>query len=131
MHPKDFIDAIDEAKIAAAISKAEDATSGHIHVSVSHRPCVDALASARKQFFKLKMAENPLRNGVLIYFAPRSRTFAIWGDTGLHEKCGASFWHSAAEKISARLKARQLTQAIEEAVRDVGEALSLHFPRSR
>ena len=45
--------------------------------------------------------------------------------------CGDKFWEAAAVKISLRLKAGQLTQAVEEAVHDVGEVLAQHFPCSR
>ena len=130
MHPKEFINKLDEAKIQAAIVRAEGATSGEIRVAVSHRHRVDALAAAQKRFLKLRMDRTPQRNAVLIYFAPRSRTFAIWGDLAVHEKCGDQFWQGIAAKISPQLQAGQFTAAIVEAVREIGEVLARHFPRA-
>jgi uncharacterized membrane protein len=130
MHPKEFIDQLDEAKIAAAIGRAEQGTSGEIRVCVSHRHRVDALAAAQKRFLQLGMARTPKRNAVLIYFAPRAQTFALWGDTGVHEKCSDAFWQALAAKTSLRLKAGQFSQAVEETVHDVGKMLEQHFPRS-
>jgi uncharacterized membrane protein len=128
MHPKHFIEKLDDAKIVAAIARAEAATSGEIRVAVSQRHRVDALAAAQKRFLKLRMDRTPQRNAVLIYFAPRAHTFAIWGDIAVHEKCGDAFWQGIAAKIAPRLKAGQFTEAIEEAVREIGELLAQHFP---
>lgn len=123
------MDTLDEGKIVAAISRAEQTTSGEIRVAVSHRQHVDALAAAQRRFGQLGMARTPRRNAVLIYFVPRAHAFAIWGDTGVHEKCGLEFWQSVAAKISPRLKAGQFTAAVEEAVQEVGGLLARHFPR--
>ena len=130
MHPKHFIGKLDETKIVEAINRAEQATSGEIRVSVSHRNHMDVLSAARERFLAFGMERSLQRNAVLIYFAPRAHSFAIWGDIGVHEKCGDCFWQEAAARISGHLKAGQLTQAVEEAVRDVGGALALHFPRA-
>jgi uncharacterized membrane protein len=130
MHHKEFIGQLDDATILAAIARAEAATSGEIRVCVSHKHRADALAAAQKRFLKLGMNRTPERNAVLIYFAPLARTFAIWGDTAVHEKCGDAFWQGIAAKITPALKAGQFTEAIAEAVREIGEILAQHFPRS-
>jgi uncharacterized membrane protein len=129
MHSKIFIGKLDETKIAAAICMAEQITSGEIRVCVSHRHRADALAAAKKRFWELGMARTPKRNAVLIYFAPLAQTFALWGDIGVHEKCSVEFWQSIADRIASRLKAGQFSEAVNEAVRDVGEMLAGHFPR--
>jgi uncharacterized membrane protein len=129
MHPKKFIDQLDEAKITAAIGRAEQGTSGEIRVCVSHRHRADALAAARKRFGQLGMARTPQRNAVLIYFAPRAQTFALWGDTGVHAKCSDEYWRALAARIAPRLTAGQFAQAVEETVQDVGAMLGRHFPR--
>jgi uncharacterized membrane protein len=129
MHPKEFIAQLDDDKIVAAIALAEKATSGEIRVCVSNKHRDDALAAAQKRFLKLGMNRTQHRNAVLIYFAPKAHTFAIWGDTGVHEKCGDEFWQGIARNITPRLKAGQFTEAIAEAVREIGELLALHFPR--
>lgn len=129
MHPKKFIEKIEEARIVAAIGRAEQGTSGEIRVSVSHRDRKDALVAARTRFLQLGMDRTPQRNGVLIYLVPRAHTFAIWGDIAAHKACGEELWKGIAARISPRLKAGQISEAIEEAVREVGEVLARHFPR--
>ena len=129
MHPTKFTEKLDETRIATAIGQAEQTTSGEIRVCVSRRDHGDTLAAAQKRFLQLGMARTPKRNAVLIYFAPRAQTFALWGDIGVHEKCSVEFWQTIATGISPRLKAGRFAEAVEEAVRDVGEMLARHFPR--
>ena len=128
MRPKQFIEQLDEAQIVAAIAKAERKTSGEIRVYVSHRKREDALVAAQRRFRKLGMARTRQRNAVLIYFAPLARKFAIWGDVGVHEKCGQAFWNDLAAGMIHLLKQGQFTDAVVAAVKQVGDALAKAFP---
>ena len=128
MRPKQFIEQLDEAQIVAAIAKAERKTSGEIRVCVSHRKREDALAAAQRRFSKLGMARTRQRNAVLIYFAPQARKFAIWGDVGVHEKCGQAFWNDLASAMGHLLKQGQFTEAVVATVKQVGDALAKDFP---
>ena len=129
MKPKLFLDQLDDAKIAAAIAEAEQRSSGEIRVYVSHRPREDALEAARRRFLKLGMARTRQRNAVLIYFAPTTQKFAVWGDIGVHEKGGEDCWRSITASMIPLLKQGQFTAALEEAIRQIGDLLALHFPR--
>ena len=129
MKPKEFLDQLDDAKIVAAIASAEQTTSGEIRVYVSHKVREDAVAAAQARFIKLGMTQTQERNAVLIYFAPRSQQFAIWGDAGVHEKCGQELWSEVATQMAPLLKAGRFTEAVTEAVKRVGAALAWHFPR--
>src|SRR4051812_21981507 len=129
MKPKDFIGKLDENHIVAAIAAAEKRTSGELRVWISEKERADALAAARERFAKLGMQKTKHRNAVLIYFAPVSRQFAIWGDTGVHEKCGDNFWKGIAAGMTRSLKEEKYTDAVVFAVKEVGEVLARHFPR--
>ena len=130
MKPKEFIDKLDDNEVMAAIASAEQKSSGEIRVFVSNDKPADALAAAEKQFLKMGMAKTRERNGVLIYFAPKIQQFAVVGDKAIHEKCGSDFWQSIASKISSHLKAGEFTEAVVEAVSEIGAVLARHFPRS-
>jgi len=123
-----FINQLDEAKVVAEIAKAEAGTSGEIRVFVSSRHVDDPVARAEKRFEKLGMTNTALRNGVLLYFAPVSRKFAIVGDRGIHEKCGPGFWSEIIEDIRPLLQTGHFTDAVTMAVRRAGEQLARHFP---
>lgn len=129
MDTKRFLQALDDARIAAAIEQAERRSSGEIRVFVSERAIEDALAESAAQFEKLGMTRTQARNGVLLYFAPVSQTFAIRGDLAIHEKCGQGFWEEVSEKMTGHLKNGRWTEAIIAGVEQVGEALARHFPR--
>jgi len=129
MTPKEFISHLDEAKVLAAIADAERQTSGEIRVFISSRAVDDALKHARQRFEKLGMTRTSERNGVLLYFAPLSRQFAICGDSGIHEKCGDTFWQGTVAEVGKHLRAGNFTEAIVHAAQRVGALLSEHFPR--
>lgn len=130
MKLREFIDKLDDNKVMAAIAAAEQKSSGEIRVFVSNDKPADALAAAQAQFLKMRMASTRERNGVLLYFAPKVQQFAVVGDQGIHEKCGADFWQHIAADISSRLKAGAFTEAVAEAVKEIGDLLARHFPRS-
>jgi len=132
MKAKTFLDQLDDARVIAAIKEAESATSGEIRVFVSGRKLRgdDIMTRAARRFEKLGMTATRERNGVLLFFMPRERKFAIIGDTAIHEKCGAPFWEDIAAGLRERLARGDFTEAVIEAVSRAGKALAAHFPRT-
>jgi uncharacterized membrane protein len=128
MKPGELISNLDEGRIAGAIARAERGTSGEIRVCVSHHPRPDPLAAAERRFHKLGMGATRHRNAVLLYFVPLTRQFAVWGDTGVHERCGDDFWKSVVAAMTPLLQAGQYTDAILRGVEEVGSLLARHFP---
>ncbi len=124
MEPKHFVEKVDEARIAAAISEAERKSGGEIRVYVSHKKREDALAAARARFLRLGMAKTHHRSAVLIYFAPLTHKFALWGDVAAHEKCGETFWQAITAAMTPCLQKGHLNEAIEHAIKAVGDALA-------
>ena len=129
MKPGDFLTQLDDAAVVLAIQQAETKTSGEIRVFVSHRAVADPVAAAQKHFHKLRMNRTRDRNGVLIFVAPRSQKFAIFGDLGVHEKCGNVFWSQVALEMTERFKKSEWTSAVTHAIGKAGELLAEHFPR--
>jgi uncharacterized membrane protein len=128
MKAKEFLNALDDNAIATAIADAEKRTSGEIRVFVTRSTSEDALKDAEAQFLRLEMDRTELRNSVLIYFAPRSHAFAIVGDRAIHERCGESFWRGITERITPVLKENRFTDAIVQAVHEIGTVLGKEFP---
>jgi uncharacterized membrane protein len=119
---------IDHAKIVAAIGDAERKTSGEIRVVLSRQKIAEPVAEAQKQFERLGMTKTATRNGVLILLAPNSRTFAVIGDTGVHEKCGDAFWTELAAVMSEHFKRGDFTAGLVYGIDRAGALLSEHFP---
>ena len=120
---------IDHARVTAAIAAAELRTSGEIRVLLSHGKPPDPVATAQKHFERLGMTATAARNGVLLFIAPRSRNFAIIGDTGIHEKCGPAFWSDLAAAMTAHFKRADFTAGLVHGIDRAGALLAEHFPR--
>jgi uncharacterized membrane protein len=124
-----FLHALDNERIVAAIRQAEARSKGEIRVHVTDHPDVEVEAAARTQFEKLEMTKTALRNGVLIYVAPRSQRFAVIGDKGIHERCGPDFWKTVAAAMETDFRAGHYTEGILDGVTAAGDALARYFPR--
>jgi uncharacterized membrane protein len=121
---------IAHAPVLAAIRAAEAGTSGEIRVLVTRHKAPDPVAAAQHYFDRLGMAKSPHRNGVLIFIAPRSRSFAVIGDKAVHEKCGDSFWTAVAAAMAERFRRGQFTEGVVHGIERAGELLAKTFPRS-
>ena len=128
METKQFLNALNDGAIAQAIGDAEKRTSGEIRVFVSEKVVSDPVAEGQKQFVQLGMTKTALRNGVLIYFAPKSQAFAIIGDEAIHRKCGQQFWEQITGAMTPLLKSGKYTEAIVAGVERVGTVLVKEFP---
>ena len=76
------------------------------------------------------MHKTAARNGVLIFVAPRAHRFAVVGDEGIHKHGGNELWDRVVAKMREHFRAERFSDAIVDAVSDVGDVLARHFPRS-
>ena len=131
MQTSAFLKTLDNERIVAAIRSAEEKSLGEIRVHVTDRKTLktDVEAAARAQFEKLEMTRTELRNGVLIYVAPQSQSFAVIGDKGIHDCCGEGFWKGIATAMEADFAAGHFTEGIVKGVAEAGRALAENFPR--
>lgn len=120
---------IDHERIQTAIAAAEQRTSGEIRVVVSRASVADPIIEAQKQFTRLGMTATAARNGVLILLAPRSHTYAVVGDKGIHERCGDPFWKELAAAMGDAFKRGDFTAGLVLGIDRAGELLATHFPR--
>jgi len=119
---------LDPERVVSAIREAESACSAEIRVSVSGALWGDPRKRAEKAFARLGMADTKHRNGVLIYFMPHRRRFAVLGDAGIHAAVGQAFWDSTAAAMSERFKAGDFTGGLEHGIAEAGRQLAKHFP---
>jgi uncharacterized membrane protein len=119
---------IDHTKVVAAIGAAESRTSGEIRILIARGKAEEPVSVAEKHFERLGMTQTAERNGVLIFLAPKSHTFAIVGDTGIHRKCGDEFWRDVAASMEQHFKRGEFTQGLVNGVERAGELLAQHFP---
>ncbi len=121
----------EDEQIAAAIQEVEQATSGEIRVFISRHSPSDPAHEAQRQFAVLGMDRTPLRNGLLLYFAPANRSFAIVADEAVRFRTGDSFREEISATMRPAWQQGHTLQAILKAVQAAGVLLARHFPRSR
>ncbi len=129
MRHREFLSRLAHERIHAAIHDAEQKTSGEIRVLVSHKPAPDPVAAAQQAFLRLGMQQTKDRNAVLIYVAPRSRTFAVVGDEAVHARCGDAFWRELAGAMTGYFQRGDFTDGLVHGIGRAGELLAEHFPR--
>ncbi|HUR60257.1 MAG TPA: TPM domain-containing protein, partial [Opitutaceae bacterium] len=116
-------------RVVAAIEAAEQRTSGEVRVLVGRESAPDPVAAARAHFERLGMTRTAERNGVLIFVAPRSRNFAIVGDSGVNAACGDPFWRELATAMEDHFKRGEFTEGLVLGIGRAGDLLARCFPR--
>ena len=127
--PIALFSAEEKETIAAAIAQAEQKTSGEIRVFIENK-CrfVDATDRAAELFFQLQMQNTIARNGVLLYLAIEDRQLAIWGDQGIHDKLGTTYWAQQVSSICSAFNKNNYTIGLCQCINEIGKALQSHFP---
>jgi uncharacterized membrane protein len=119
---------LNDEQIVGAIADAEKRTSGEIRVFVSERAVDNPIEAAEKEFVRMGMTKTAQRNGVLVFFAPKSQKYAVVGDQGVHQRCGQGFWEHITEDMTPLLRAGKFTEAVVHAVHEIGNTLAKEFP---
>ncbi|MEO5720669.1 MAG: TPM domain-containing protein [Chthoniobacterales bacterium] len=130
MRTKDFMARLDHPRIVDAIGAAERQTSGELRVYLQRGKMeADPLVIAQQKFLEFGMEKTTARNAILIFIAPRAQKFAVVGDEGIHQKCGAEFWTELVAAMRAHFQREEFTEALCEAIETAGKMLAAHFPR--
>src|SRR6516165_10749482 len=132
MRTKEFLSKLEHDRIVQAIREGESKTSGEIRVYVQRGKLkADPLIVAQKKFRRVQMHKTQQRNAVLIFVAPREHKFAVVGDKAIHEKCGDEFWQRIVEGMRVHFQNEKFSHALVGAIKEIGEILTAHFPRTR
>ncbi len=115
--------------IVDAVKTAELQTSGEVRVYIESKCLfVDPLDRAKELFDQLNMYNTAERNAVLVYIAMKHRQLAVFGDEGIYQKTGASFWNEQVKTMLHHFNSSDYAEGIAEVVLKIGEALKIHFP---
>jgi uncharacterized membrane protein len=128
-NPKKFFTEREQEEIMAAITAAENRTSGEIRLHVEGKcPTDEPLEHAQTMFLQLEMDKTASRNGVLIYLATASRRFAILGDEGIDQVVPDNFWEDVKNVMATQFQEGRFCEGMVEGVARVGEKLREFFP---
>lgn len=125
---KPLVSKSDEARLIKVIQLAELKTSGEIRVHIEKTCKGDIVDACKKKFETLKMYETKDRNAILFFLAVESKSFAVWGDEGIHQKVSDEFWKSITDSAIGYFKQNDLISGLEKSVEMCGEKLKLYFP---
>jgi uncharacterized membrane protein len=132
MRTKEFLSKLEHDRIVEAIRAAEKRTSGEIRVHIQKGKLAgDQLAAAQKKFYSLRMHKTRDRNAVLIFVSPRTHKFAVFGDKGIHEKCGDQLWQRVVDKMREHFRNENFTDALVVAIEEIGSVLAIEFPSKK
>jgi len=67
---------------------------------------------------------------VLIFVVPRAHKFAVVGDKAIHKKSGDEFWQGIVERMRKHFQNERFSDALVEAIQEIGSVLARHFPKS-
>lgn len=131
MRTREFLSKLEHDRIIQAIRETESKTSGEIRVLIQRGTLKsDPFVAAQRKFHRLGMHKTRDRNGVLIFVAPRVHKFAIVGDNAIHERCGDEFWQHIVEEMRTRFQNEKFSDALVEALKEIGTVLARHFPKT-
>ncbi len=131
MKAADFFTPEGRQLIEQAIANAELDTSGEIRVHVEVEFTGSILDRAASVFSKLGMHRTNLRNGVLIFFAIRNRSFAILGDIGVNRVVPENFWDETKSVMESHFRNSEFALGLAVGVKMAGDQLKKHFPYQR
>lgn len=127
---KDEVMTAEEKKrLVEAIKSVEGRTSGEVRLYIEGEcPADTPMLRCIELFQHLDMHKTKLRNAVLIYLATNDRKYAIFGDKGIYEKAGVSYWQSKANVLVEHLQKGALALGLEKTIIEIGQSLSEFYP---
>lgn len=121
--------AAEEARLVAAIGRAEANNRGEVRVHVDPRKQKQApLERAALLFRALGMDATRADTAVLLYVALADRKAAVYAGKGIHGAAEPGFWQSVIDAVGAGAAKGDLTAGLEAALDRVGALLREHAP---
>ena len=129
--PHEFLNAIDDDKIIAAIQHAEAASGVMIRVHVSHQSSIDPVKAAQRVFQKLEKRNADRLGHVLLFISPLSRTFALYGNSLAHAACGSDGWMTMTNQLAENFKTGEFTAGLLRVIEHVSDQIGHYSAASK
>lgn len=120
-------------RISKKIKEKEKITSGEIVVSVKEKsPFAFKKKSikelAEEEYDRIGINKTRDNTGILLYMILDRREFYILADSAINQKVNVEVWDSIKLKMESFFKEGEFCKGIVNAVDEVGNILSNHFP---
>ena len=123
-----FFTVAERELIQSTIEKAEQATSAEIKLIVLRHCWQDIKRKATDLFRKHQLHKTKNRNAVLILLVTTNKEFLIYGDEGIHEKVGQTFWDDVKETMLLHFRQNEYGAGLQVGIERIGEKLKYFFP---
>jgi uncharacterized membrane protein len=126
--PSRFFSREEQQRLIAAITEAENKTSGEIRVHLERKATGDPYEEAKILFERLGMTKTGLRNGVLIYMTLSDNNLVILGDKAINQKVTEKFWDDVLKTMLAKFQKDHFIEGLENGIALIGDKLLQFFP---
>ncbi len=126
--PEAFFTSDEQAGIVAAIESAEQATSAEMKLIVLGSCRGDINRTAAELFKKYELDQTAEKNAVLILLVISNREFLIYGDEGIHQHVGQSFWDDVRAAMLEYFQKDAFGAGLQVGIERVGDKLKQYFP---
>jgi len=118
----------DMVDVSEAIKTFENQTSGEIVISFNTTSHNQPYKTAKRIFEKAKLFQTKDRNATLIVLFLTEQKFAVYGDSGIHEKVPENFWESTVGDMKALFGEGEMREGLLHGINQLGENLAKYFP---
>ncbi|MBM4037255.1 MAG: TPM domain-containing protein [Planctomycetes bacterium] len=126
--PDRFLTHAERVQAEAAVAEAEVRTSAEVKLVIARHCWSGIKAKAAAVFHKLGLDKTAERNAVLVLLVTTNREFLIYGDEGIHQKVGQSFWDDVRDVMAGHFREGRFGEGLAEGIRRIGGKLADHFP---
>ncbi len=124
-----LLTATDDARIVAAIARAEKGSRGEVRVHLERRcPSADPLDRARDRFAHLNMHATADATGVLLYVALSPRVACVFAGEGIHGAANEGFWDEVVDRVGRGFAEGRAAEGLIGAIDSIGELLRRAVP---
>ncbi|MFW6158172.1 MAG: TPM domain-containing protein [Planctomycetota bacterium] len=127
-NPDQFLTGDEAEQVEAAIARAERRTSAEIKLIIARYCWMGLEKKAAMLFKKHGLDQTEQRNCVLILLVTTERKFLIYGDEGIDEKVGQTFWEDVRDVMGAAFRDDRFGDGLAEGVGLIGDKLAEYFP---
>ncbi|HEX5748260.1 MAG TPA: TPM domain-containing protein [Archangium sp.] len=129
MRPRWKLSKTEEARLVAAIRRAEEGHRGEVVVRLE-RSCRggEPLARAAQLFEELGMRRTAADTGVLLYVAVADRKAAVYAGQGVHGAAQPGFWQEVVDGLAQGFRAGTPVAGLETAIERIGGLLRTAVP---
>lgn len=126
-----FLQSEEQDMVQQAIARAETMSSAEVKLIILRHCWIKLHQKAAQLFRKYRLHETQQRNAVLILLVTTNREFLIYGDQGIHEKVGQSFWDETRDLMTRHFQQGHMALGLQQGIESIGRKLATYFPRSQ